>query len=398
MAAFGTGRGSFGSIFRSNKGTKDLNAEDREAAFAARSRPSADKDYAGVGIESTAPASKSDIAGEQRFTLNVEEVDHSWDGIALITLSTPNGAPLPGYEPGCHADFFVRCPAGEELVRQYSLFPMTHSGTGESEKGCYGVAVKREPDSRGGSIALHKVQAGETLSISAPRNNFGLAAGAQRSILVGAGVGIAPIYSLARELKRQGADYTILYFASSAERAVMSHLIDTHLYGQTRSVFASGARDKQAGYVEAALAESDVPAEDTHLYVCGPQGFMDGIIEVAEAHLPKSNIHWEAFRPSEETLAGDHRADGPFEVTFCGETYQIPEGTSVLDVFEDEDVPIMSRCQEGTCGTCVVKVTGGTPDHRDSFFTEEQHEKGAFATCVSRALSPSLTMERWKNI
>lgn len=388
MGAIGAGISGLSGLFRGTNKASDPNADDRAAALASRATRETE-------TETPPPVE----GGEQRVELTASHIENS-DGVATITLCTPDGEPLAGYEPGCHADFFIRTPDGEELVRQYSLFPMSHAdaeGAGE-ERGAYGISVKLEDDSRGGSIALHNLNEGDTIEIDTPRNNFGLAEGAKRSILVGAGVGIAPIYSLARELKRQGADYTVLYFASSRERAAMSHLIDEYLHGQTKSIFASGEREKQAGYIEEALATSDVAPADTHLYVCGPQGFMDGVIDVAERSLPAENIHWEAFRPSEETLAGDHRADGPFEVSFLGETYQIPEGESVLDVFEDEDVPIMSRCQDGTCGTCVVRVAEGLPDHRDSFFTEEQHENGAFATCVSRALSPSLTLERWKNI
>lgn len=385
MNPFGRNGGGFAGIFRPARQTADPNAEDREAALAARaSRPSPTPD----------PARD---AGHLSLTVTGIERNH---GVALITLRTPGGEPLSGYEPGCHCDFFLTGPDGEELVRQYSLFPMSHANAESEgmETDTYGITVKLEPDSRGGSIALHNVSVGDTLTVDHPRNNFGLAEGAKRSILVGAGVGIAPIYSLARELKRQGADYSVLYFASSKERAMMQGLIDVYLHGQTKSIFATGARDAQAGYIEEALSASSTLPADTHLYVCGPQGFMDGIVEVAGKTLPASNIHWEAFRPAEETLAGDHRADAAFQVEFEGETYTVGEGESVLDVFEDEDVPIMSRCNEGTCGTCIMKVTEGTPDHRDSFFTEEQHENGAFATCVSRSLSPTLKMERWKNV
>ncbi|GAA1169841.1 PDR/VanB family oxidoreductase [Corynebacterium glaucum] len=394
VSARGKGMSGFGALFRGKGKSQDPNAEDRAAALAARPQNEASKSAERASTDS--PKS-GDANG--RIVLTVTEVNNA-HGLSLVTLQTPDEAPLEGYEPGCHADFYLQSPTGEELIRQYSLFPMSHAdaeGQGE-EQGTYGISVKLENDSRGGSIAVHNLSEGDTVTISTPRNNFGLAPEAKRSILVGAGVGISPIYSLARELKRRGEDYTVLYFASSKERAAMSHLIDEYLHGQTKSIFATGERDKQAGYINEALAASDVDAADTHLYVCGPQGFMDGVIEAASHALPKQNIHWEAFRSSEETLAGDHRADGPFEVTFLGETYQIPEGESVLDVFEDEDVPIMSRCQDGTCGTCVVKVIEGVPDHRDSFFTEEQHENGAFTTCVSRSLSPSLTLERWKNL
>ncbi|WP_290342779.1 PDR/VanB family oxidoreductase [Corynebacterium auris] len=316
----------------------------------------------------------------------------------LITFETDDGSPLPGYEPGCHADFFLRSPDGVEIVRQYSLFPMHHLGSEGQTPAQYGIEVTLERDSRGGSLAAHRIQPGDTVRILPPRSNFRLATGAQRSVLVGAGVGIAPIFSLARELQIQRADYAVLYFASSRERALMRHLIDTYLHGQTRSIFASGEREKQSAYIAEVLDASSVAPESTHLYVCGPQGFMDGVIEAAASFVPRANIHVEAFRATQETLAGNHHADGPFEVSLNGESYTVPAGTSVLDVLEDEGVPIMSQCAEGTCGTCVMRVIAGTPDHRDSIFTEEQHENGAFATCVSRSHSPALTLERWKNV
>ncbi len=396
MGSFGKKFGGFSGLFAGRTQTEDPNAEDRAAAFARRAgKPVPEPKGAPPSPAGNPPAEKD----AKRLQLTVTDTSHT-AGIALITLRTPDGEPLPGYEPGCHSDFFLRGPNGEELIRQYSLFPMSHADAEleGNETDTYGITVKLEPDSRGGSIALHSLEVGDRVTVETPRNNFGLAPEAKRSVLVGAGVGIAPIYSLARELKRQGADYSVLYFASSQEQAIMRQLIDEYLHGQTKSIFATGARDQQAGYVTEALVSSDAAPEDTHLYVCGPQGFMDGVVEVAEQILPNRNIHWEAFRPTEETLAGDHRANGPFEVEFEGETYEIPEGGSVLDVFEDEDVPIMSRCHDGTCGTCIMKVTEGVPDHRDSFFTEEQHENGAFATCVSRSLSPTLKMERWKNV
>lgn len=326
--------------------------------------------------------------------LTVAHVDRSTADIAVITLTTADGAPLPGYEPGCHADFHLTAKTGEHLVRQYSLFPMTPN---TSDEGRYGINVKVEPDSRGGSEALYQLEAGDTINISAPRNNFGLAPDAEHSILIGAGVGIAPIYSLARGLSRQAADFSVIYFASSAERAVLSHLFQEYCAYKTRNVFATGAREQQSHIVREALQPLASVAEASHLYVCGPQGFMDTVREVAGEFLPQENIHSENFRADEAKLEGTALADAPFTVTYQNATFDIPADKSVLDVFEDEDFPIMSQCAEGTCGTCVMRVVDGTPDHRDSVFTKEQHESGAFATCVSRAQSPNLTLERWRN-
>ena len=42
------------------------------------------------------------------------------------------------------------------------------------------------------------------------------------------------------------------------------------------------------------------------------------------------------------------------------------------------------------CATCVVTVSGGTPDHRDAVFSAEDHAEGRFATCVSLTLGGEL--------
>jgi len=41
-------------------------------------------------------------------------------------------------------------------------------------------------------------------------------------------------------------------------------------------------------------------------------------------------------------------------------------------------------------------VVEGEPDHRDSVYDAQMYADGAFAPCVSRALSPKLTLERWR--
>lgn len=123
--------------------------------------------------------------------LTVIDVQRTADTIALITLRTQDGRALPGYEPGCHIDAHLTTEAGEPITRQYSLFTMSPTG---NEQGLYGVEVTREHFAHGGAAAMYRLEPGDTLRISALRNNFPLVQGASRSILVGAGVGIAPSF------------------------------------------------------------------------------------------------------------------------------------------------------------------------------------------------------------
>src|SRR3546814_15101695 len=76
------------------------------------------------------------------------------------------------------------------LVRQYSLCNVP----GETD--LYLIAVLRDPNTRGGSAFMHdRVQQGDTLTISQPRNLFALARDARRSILFAGGIGVTPIRS-----------------------------------------------------------------------------------------------------------------------------------------------------------------------------------------------------------
>ena len=65
----------------------------------------------------------------------------------------------------------------------------SYSTVGPCTDGTYRIAVKRDDAGRGGSRYMHEtLRAGDTLSISAPRNNFHLHEEAQYSVLVAGGM------------------------------------------------------------------------------------------------------------------------------------------------------------------------------------------------------------------
>ncbi|GGG71112.1 PDR/VanB family oxidoreductase [Corynebacterium pelargi] len=308
--------------------------------------------------------------------VTVSQIQHTGD-IAIMSLQPKSGTTLAPYEPGAHIDITL----DQGIIRQYSLC--------SADSNEYRIAVKLEPDSRGGSKALHQIKVGEELEISEPRNNFELDYHASFYVLIAAGVGIAPIYSMARSLKARGAKYTLLYFARSEEQAAFFDELAQEHQDALIPVFGSGRRDVQPALYRRLLSQSP---DDTAVYVCGPTGFMDTARSVAAEFLAKERIHYEAFEADPEVL---HRGETlSFVVKFEGETYEIPADQSVLSVFDAEDIPVLSSCEEGTCGNCVMRVVGGEPLHRDSVLSDQQHKDGYFATCVSRATSPELHLER----
>jgi vanillate O-demethylase ferredoxin subunit len=208
------------------------------------------------------------------------------DNIFSFELCRPDNSDLPAFAPGAHID--VHLPNG--LVRQYSL--CNHP----SESWRYLISVLKAPASRGGSIALHnQVAEGDRLQISEPRNLFPLSEKAEHSLLIGGGIGVTPLLCMAKVLARASKDFDIHYCARS-ERAMafMQELALSDFAHRVYFHFDDGAPEQQFD-VDRTLAD---PSPGTHLYVCGPGGFLNQVLERALAlGWPGEQLHREYFSP-----------------------------------------------------------------------------------------------------
>lgn len=93
------------------------------------------------------------------------------------------------------------------------------------------------------------------------------------------------------------------------------------------------------------------------------------------------------------------RAGGP-EGTFTvvlastGRSFEVPHGHSILTVLEENGVHPAYSCREGECGTCVVQVLEGEPEHRDFILSEnERTNKRLMTICVSGSKSKRLVID-----
>ncbi|MEU5031919.1 PDR/VanB family oxidoreductase [Streptomyces milbemycinicus] len=320
------------------------------------------------------------------FTVTVTETHAETDTIKVLRLVRSDGAALAPYPAGAHID--VTGPTG--ITRPYSL-----CGPPE-DTGAYTIAVKREENSRGGSQALHdKVEPSTELTIGAPRRLFGLAPQAREHHLVAAGIGITPLLAMAYELHARKAEFRLHYVARSRAEAAFAGLLEKSAFAD-RVVRHFGA-GRQAVARELTGALAGLPA-DAHVYACGPETFMAQVRALAARGLPEEQIHSEPFRVGTSAGGGaDNGADDGFEVELdTGEVYTVPPGKSIADVLEENGVPLETSCREGICGTCVLRVVEGEPDHRDHCLSAKEKAAGdQIAACVSRARSPRLVVELW---
>ena len=199
-------------------------------------------------------------------------------------------------------------------MRQYSLC------SPPDEPDDYVVAVKLEAASRGGSAALHdQVEVGQELEISTPRNLLSVARGADRHVLVAAGIGVTPMISMAYHLHRINEEFELHYFARSREEAAIPQRSWTEAASVIGVFFHFGlSRDQQQAVLGAFWRHS--PAR----LMCIPvdrRALWSGCKETASAVIAEDNIHIEHFQAGEAT---DTDKDTPFEVELDDEVYEVP--------------------------------------------------------------------------
>lgn len=307
----------------------------------------------------------------------VSEIVQETPTIKSFYLTLPDGSPIGHYSPGAHID--VVGPTS--ITRQYSL-----CGRPDGED-AFVFAVKREEGGRGGSQALHDLKVGDRLQVSAPRNLLQIAVDATHHVLVAGGIGITPMLSLARYMDVRDISFELHYYARSEEEAAFLPLLTEKCPDKLHAhlgISRERQRQQLAETIEAAPPES-------HVYICGPEGFMETVRTLAAQKFPEEAIHFENFKPSEPEEGYENTE---FDVEVDGETYRIPADRSIVDVLNEAGCDIDTSCEEGICGTCIMEVLEGTPEHRDSVLTKAERAAGeTMAVCVSRTKDQKLVLD-----
>jgi ferredoxin-NADP reductase len=314
----------------------------------------------------------------------VDAVRDEAPGIRSYAISRVDGAPLDVYEPGAHID--VTSPSG--VTRQYSL-------CGDPDlREQHLFAVKREGASRGGSSSLHDhVEAGAHLLIGPPRSLFRLDATASEHILIAAGIGITPLLSMAYRLVRQNASFKLHYFVRDQASAAFLPLLLQPPFANHVALHCGVEPDRADAEVAGCFVGV---APSAHVYTCGPGAFMDCVVNVAERYVPAESIHLERFSagPATTTDAAPTVDFFDVEIASTGSRVRVNKGMSIVEALASIDILVDTSCGEGVCGTCMVDVVGGEPEHRDHCLSMSERASGTvICCCVSRSRSPVLVLD-----
>lgn len=316
-----------------------------------------------------------ELEPSERVTV-VSEVRHLTDRVVELTLTDPDGAPLPVWEPGAHIQ--LRLPMG--LTRQYSLCGNLH------ESNAWTIAVLREDGSRGGSSFIHNsVSAGDTLIVSGPNNHFPMV-DADRYLFLAGGIGVTPMIPMAQRAGELLRPFDFHYLGKQRTDMAYADAVAKVPGARIHESATSGRPD---------LEELVAPLPpNTVVYSCGPVSLLSALDNACREAGVDLRVEWFSPKPG-AGAAGDGALES-FRVRLdrSGVEIDVLPGQSIIDACGESGVTIPGSCFEGTCGSCETRVLGGTPDHRDSVLDQTQQDSGLIMMpCVSRSCTEKLILD-----
>ncbi len=315
----------------------------------------------------------------QTLNVDVVAIEAVTPLIKHFTLARTGGGPLPAFSGGSHIIVVMR--GGARVFRNpYSLLSSPH------DLETYEIGVRRMEESRGGSQYLHdRVRVGDRLEIAHPVNLFPLDKIGRKHLLIAGGIGITPFLAQIEDLRSRAVPFELHYSVRSPEHAAFLPRLQARAAEQLRMYYDSAGEMID---FEGLLSRQPL---GTHVYVCGPAGFIGRVLDTARAcGWSPSHIHWEQFSapPTGDSFEA-YLARSKINVT-------VPADATLLEAIEAAGVDVPYLCRGGVCGFCQTKVleTDGELLHHDHFLSDAEKARGkAIMPCVSRAKATRLVLD-----
>ncbi len=310
-------------------------------------------------------------AGGQTRILVVTGKRQLADGVVELVCEPADGAALPRWQPGAHADLVV----GPGLTRPYSL-------CGDpDDTGRWRFLVRRGPGDSGASAYLHdQLQTGDTLRARGPRDRFPLASAAHYLFLA-SGAGIAPLLPMAARV-RAARIYPWSLLLLERSTAASPLLEEVRSLGPAASV---------VGHFGSVAAAITAAPPGTAVHAAGSSRFV-AAVEAQAADRPDLDLHRQRF----DNPAAGGTEGGACELVLArqGMRVPVPAGTPLLEALLDAGVAVPWACGSGICGACAMPVLDGAIRHRDAVLTAAERAAGRLViTCVSNAASGTLVLD-----
>jgi len=241
---------------------------------------------------------------------------------------------------------------------------------------------------------------------------------ARSVVLIGGGSGITPLYSMIKYFLKHTSVHVILIDSNRTsddvifakvlrelEQRYPDRFVAWHILSRENKRAELPFNNSMPGRLGKLTLKklikrltSDNP-EESAFFVCGPSGLMALSEQViSDLKIPSENLHKEYFVPPSEEKKEVILPQVTQEVLlhFYEQTnlLEVEPGKTILEAALNDRIPLTYSCKDGTCGTCVAKLTSGKVHMSRNFALREEHlEQGYILLCQSHPLNSEVTVE-----
>jgi ferredoxin-NADP reductase len=275
--------------------------------------------------------------------------------------------------------------------RNYSV------SSAEAEADQIDITVKRVPGGLVSTYLSAHAKVGDRFEVKGPHGSFVRPrAHVGPLVLIGAGSGVTPLYSILQSELARTSSIALLYGNRSAEATIFrdelaalekSHesLRVLHALEQGTAQF-SGRMDGDmiTRMLDAVPFASD---PDALFFLCGPAPVREAARGVCLTRgIAPSRIHEERYTTSD--AAASERAAHPvtFKTSRGVVSLTLAPGQTLLDGATQAGIAAPFSCAMGGCGDCRMKLVSGEVDMEEpNCLLPSERERGEVLACVARA-------------
>lgn len=258
-----------------------------------------------------------------------------------------------------------------------TVFQRCYSFSSAPDERRYAITIQKIFQGRMSAWLTQSISVGDRFYIDDPMGDFVLPPvhpEDQRYVMVAAGAGIVPVFSLIKDLlvKNPVADIQLIYACRNQEQAIyyrQLQRLDAEHPGL--SVSFQFTRREGDGHDpsrrlngEKVLSRVADPASAL-FYICGPFGLVSKCNEAfRNAGIPESRIRIETFTSPPATLISDELK--PRSITFLpasvmGRIIRVRQKQveTILETAEANGIAIPQQCTLGNCRACKVRIHSG---------------------------------------
>lgn len=342
-----------------------------------------------VGSRAVAASASADTTGavSRAMQLTVVAIEQETADTRSFRLAIPAALRTQlAFLPGQYLTVRVPLPGGA-VWRCYSLSGLPGEDT-------LRITVRQLPNGAASSWLHLHLAVGDSLTVLPPAGRFVPHSLDDDMLLLAAGCGITPLYSILQAVLQQGhGKVKLVYSCSQPEQAIfLQALLQLQQAYPQRFCLHWHASAQQGRLDSAVLGQLAAGWLHAQAFICGPEAFMTLVEQtLLQQGMASARVHLERF--SHVTGRQGAGQSSQLRVHDQGRTHAVTvaAGEVLLDAMQRSGLQPRHDCRAGLCGSCRCRVEKGQVQlHSNQVLTDEELAAGWTLACQAEACSDEL--------